>query len=177
MSAVVVLEDGLVLPAASVGAPGTALGEMVFTTGMTGYQEAVTDPSYLGQILCFTAPMIGNYGAGPGHDESDRPWPGAVIMARAGDAAGTGGATGWRTWLRERGVVAVEDCDTAAWCATCATAAPCAAASPPSSAPRNCSPGCGSTPCLTAATWRPRPRPRRGSWAPTAPWWSPSTAA
>ena len=112
MSAVVVLEDGLVLPAASVGAPGTALGEMVFTTGMTGYQEAVTDPSYLGQILCFTAPMIGNYGAGPGHDESDRPWPGAVIMARAGDAAGTGGPTGWRTWLRERGVVAVEDCDT-----------------------------------------------------------------
>ena len=110
--AVVVLEDGLVLPAASVGAPGTALGEMVFTTGMTGYQEAVTDPSYLGQILCFTAPMIGNYGAGPGHDESDRPWPGAVIMARAGDAPGTGGATGWRTWLAERGVVAVEDCDT-----------------------------------------------------------------
>ncbi len=39
---------------------------------MTGYQEAVTDPSYLGQILCFAAPMIGNYGAGPGHDESDR---------------------------------------------------------------------------------------------------------
>ena len=110
--AVVVLEDGLVLPAASVGAPGTALGEMVFTTGMTGYQEAVTDPSYLGQILCFTAPMIGNYGAGPGHDESDRPWPGAVIMARAGDAAGTGGPVGWRTWLAERGVVAVEDCDT-----------------------------------------------------------------
>ena len=95
-----------------MAAPGTALGEMVFTTGMTGYQEAVTDPSYLGQILCFTAPMIGNYGAGPGHDESDRPWPGAVIMARAGDGAGAGGPVGWRTWLRERGVVAVEDCDT-----------------------------------------------------------------
>jgi carbamoyl-phosphate synthase small subunit len=85
---------------------------MVFTTGMTGYQEAVTDPSYLGQILCFTAPMVGNYGAGPGHDESDRPWPGAVIMCRAGDAAGAGGPTGWRTWLAERGVVAVEDVDT-----------------------------------------------------------------
>jgi carbamoyl-phosphate synthase small subunit len=111
-AAVVVLEDGLVLPAASAGAAGTALGEMVFTTGMTGYQEAVTDPSYLGQILCFTAPMVGNYGAGPGHDESDRPWPGAVIMCRAGDAAGAGGPTGWRTWLAERGVVAVEDVDT-----------------------------------------------------------------
>lgn len=108
----VVLEDGLVLEARGVAAPGTALGEMVFTTGMTGYQEAVTDPSYMGQILCFTAPMVGNYGAGPGHDESDRPWPGAVIMAQAGDAPGAGGPVGWRTWLRERGIVAVEDCDT-----------------------------------------------------------------
>jgi carbamoyl-phosphate synthase small subunit len=111
-AALVVLEDGLVLPARAVAAPGTALGEMVFTTGMTGYQEAVTDPSYMGQILCFTAPMIGNYGAGEGHDESDRCWPGAVIMARAGDAGGTAGPTGWRTWLRARGIVGVEDCDT-----------------------------------------------------------------
>jgi carbamoyl-phosphate synthase small subunit len=108
----VVLEDGLVLEARSVAAPGTALGEMVFTTGMTGYQEAVTDPSYLGQILCFAAPMIGNYGAGPGHDESDRPWPGAVVMARAGDRPGAGGPAGWRAWLAERGVVAVDGCDT-----------------------------------------------------------------
>jgi carbamoyl-phosphate synthase small subunit len=110
--AVVVLEDGLVLPARGVAAPGTALGEMVFTTGMTGYQEAVTDPSYMGQVLCFTAPMIGNYGAGPGHDESDRPWPPGVIMARAGDGPGTAGPEGWCGWLRARGVVAVDDCDT-----------------------------------------------------------------
>jgi carbamoyl-phosphate synthase small subunit len=108
----VVLEDGLVLAARSVAASGTALGEMVFTTGMTGYQEAVTDPSYLGQILCFAAPMVGNYGAGPGHDESDRPWPGAVVMARAGDRPGAAGPAGWRSWLRERGVVGVEGCDT-----------------------------------------------------------------
>ena len=108
----VVLEDGLVLEARSVGAPGTALGEMVFTTGMSGYQEAVTDPSYLGQILCFAAPMIGNYGTGPDHAESDRPWPGAVLMARAGDGPGAAGPVGWRAWLRERGVVAVDDLDT-----------------------------------------------------------------
>lgn len=108
----VVLESGLVLDARPVGAPGTALGEMVFTTGMTGYQEAVTDPSYLGQILCFTAPMVGNYGAGPGADESDRAWPGAVIMARAGDRPGAAGPEGWRSWLAARGVVAVDDCDT-----------------------------------------------------------------
>ncbi len=100
------------LEARGVAAPGTALGEMVFTTGMTGYQEAVTDPSYMGQLLCFTAPMIGNYGAGPGHDESDRPWPGAVIMARAGDHGGTAGPQGWRSWLAERGIVGVEDVDT-----------------------------------------------------------------
>ncbi len=108
----VVLEDGLVLKARSVGAPGTALGEMVFSTAMCGYQESVTDPSYLGQILCFAAPMIGNYGTGPGCDESDRPFVEAVIMARSGDRGGAAGPTGWNTWLRERGVVAVEGVDT-----------------------------------------------------------------
>jgi carbamoyl-phosphate synthase small subunit len=112
MNASIVLEDGLVLTGRSVGAPGTALGEMVFTTGMTGYQEAVTDPSYLGQILTFAAPMIGNYGAGAGAMESDRPWPGAVIMARSADTSGSGGPTGWPTWLAERGVVAVDQVDT-----------------------------------------------------------------
>ncbi len=112
MSAVIVLEDGLVLPARSVGAPGTALGEMVFTTGMNGYQEAVTDPSYLGQILTFSAPMIGNYGTGPDCVESNRVWPGAVIATRIGDAPGVAGPMGFRTWLRDQGVVAVEDADT-----------------------------------------------------------------
>ena len=81
----IVTEDGLVLTGESVGASGTALGEMVFTTGMTGYQEAMTDPSYYGQILTFAAPMVGNYGTGPQAMESDRPWPHAVLMARAGN--------------------------------------------------------------------------------------------
>ena len=108
----VVLEDGLVLEARAVGAPGTALGEMVFTTGMTGYQEALTDPSYREQILCFAAPMIGNYGAGAAGDESDRPWAEAVIMNRSSNAPGVGGPSGWRDWLAERGVVAVDGCDT-----------------------------------------------------------------
>lgn len=111
-AAVVVLEDGLVLEARGVGAPGTALGEMVFTTGMSGYQEAVTDPSYLGQILTFAAPMIGNYGVGDAHLESPRVWPGAVVMARASDTPGVGGPIGWCTWLRRQGVVAVDGCDT-----------------------------------------------------------------
>ena len=67
---------------------------MVFTTAMTGYQEAATDPSYIGQILCFAAPMIGNYGAGPGFDESDRVHPQAIVMASAGDRPGRRGADG-----------------------------------------------------------------------------------
>ncbi len=108
----VALEDGLVLEARAVAADGTALGEMVFTTAMSGYQEAVTDPSYLGQILCFAAPMIGNYGAGPGFDESDRAFTEAVVMARSGDNPGAAGPTGWNTWLTERGVVAVDGVDT-----------------------------------------------------------------
>ena len=110
--AIVVLEDGLVLSARSVGAPGTGLGERVFTTSMGGYHEAVTDPSYRGQILCFAPPMTGNYGAAPHADQTDHAWPEAIIMTRAGDRPGTGGSQGWCTWLRERGVVAVDDCDT-----------------------------------------------------------------
>jgi hypothetical protein len=85
---------------------------MVFTTGMNGYQEAVTDPSYLGQILAFSAPMIGNYGTGPHCLESDRVWPGAVIATRIGDSPGVSGPVGFRTWLRDQGVLAVEDADT-----------------------------------------------------------------
>ncbi len=110
--AVIVLEDGMVLPCRSVGARGTALGEMVFTTGMNGYQESVTDPSYLGQILTFSAPMIGNYGTGDHARESDRVWPAAVIATRIGDAPGVAGPVGFRSWLAAQGVVAVEDADT-----------------------------------------------------------------
>jgi carbamoyl-phosphate synthase small subunit len=109
---VLVLEDGLVLEGRPVAASGTALGEMVFTTGMTGYQEAVTDPSYAGQLLCFAAPMIGNYGAGPAGMESTRAWPGAVVMSRASNSPGTGGSLGWCDWLASQDVVALDDVDT-----------------------------------------------------------------
>ena len=59
------LEDGTRLDGEAVGARGPALGEVVFNTAMTGYQEAVTDPSYAGQIITFTYPLIGNYGVWP----------------------------------------------------------------------------------------------------------------
>jgi carbamoyl-phosphate synthase small subunit len=85
---------------------------MAFTTTMSGYQEAVTDPSYRGQILTFAAPMVGNYGTGPGHAESDRVHTAGVIMVRAGDLPGVAGPVGWASWLRSQGVVAVDAVDT-----------------------------------------------------------------
>lgn len=112
MTALIALEDGLVLRGRALGARGTRLGEMAFTTGMTGYQEAVTDPSYLGQILIFAAPMIGNYGAGPAGAESDRPWPGAVVMNSARNLPGSGGGEGWCDWLARHEVVAIDGVDT-----------------------------------------------------------------
>jgi carbamoyl-phosphate synthase small subunit len=101
----VVLEDGTVFRGRSVGAPGMAYGEAVFTTAMSGYQEIVTDPSYAEQIVCFTAPMVGNYGVSDERLESAGPYAHAVLMRRA-----TG--IDWPTWLAGRGVVALEDVDT-----------------------------------------------------------------
>jgi len=67
-----ILEDGAVFEGESVGADGFAFGEAVFTTSMTGYQEVATDPSFEGQIVCFTAPMVGNYGVDERRSESRR---------------------------------------------------------------------------------------------------------
>src|SRR5918997_1581494 len=100
MTGFLVLEDGAVFRGKSVGVPGHAFGEAVFTTAMTGYQEIVTDPSYCGQIVCFTAPMVGNYGVAPARLESSRAHARAVLMRRAGGEA-------WTRWLAARGVVAL----------------------------------------------------------------------
>ena len=101
------LEDGSVFPGRSVGAYGVAFGEAVFTTSMTGYQETVTDPSYAGQLVCFTAPMVGNYGVADERGESDRPHAKAVLMRQLGGQE-------WAKWLEERGIVALEELDTRA---------------------------------------------------------------
>jgi len=71
--ALLVLADGSVYRGWSFGAPGTTIGEVVFNTGMTGYQEVLTDPSYCGQIVTFTYPELGNTGVNPEDDESARP--------------------------------------------------------------------------------------------------------
>jgi carbamoyl-phosphate synthase small subunit len=99
------LEDGTVFPGRSVAAAGTAFGEAVFTTGMTGYQETVTDPSYAEQLVCFTAPMVGNYGVDDGRLESEAPHARAVLMRRLG-------GEDWAIWLAERGIVALDEIDT-----------------------------------------------------------------
>jgi carbamoyl-phosphate synthase small subunit len=100
-----VLEDGTVFEGESVGAEGFACGEAVFTTAMTGYQEIVTDPSFAEQLICFTAPMVGNYGVDPARSESGRPHARAVFMREARGPA-------WTDWLQERGIVALTGVDT-----------------------------------------------------------------
>jgi carbamoyl-phosphate synthase small subunit len=99
------LEDGTVFQGRSVGASGVAYGEAVFTTAMSGYQEIVTDPSYAEQIVCFTAPMVGNYGVAEERSESDRVHARAVLMRQAGGDE-------WTRWLAASGVVALEEIDT-----------------------------------------------------------------
>jgi carbamoyl-phosphate synthase small subunit len=73
LPALMVLADGTTYPGLSFGALGTTIGEVVFNTGMTGYQEVLTDPSYSGQIVVFTYPELGNTGINPGDDESELP--------------------------------------------------------------------------------------------------------
>jgi carbamoyl-phosphate synthase small subunit len=99
------LEDGTTFRGRSVAAEGSAFGEAVFTTGMTGYQETVTDPSYAEQLVCFTAPMVGNYGVDERRLESGSPHARAVLMRRLG-------GEDWALWLAERGIVALDEIDT-----------------------------------------------------------------
>src|SRR5438445_10964073 len=105
MSGFLALEDGTVFRGDSVGAEGFAVGEAVFTTAMTGYQEIVTDPSFAEQLICFTAPMVGNYGVAEGRSESSAVHSRAVLMREARGPA-------WTDWLHERGVVALSGVDT-----------------------------------------------------------------
>jgi len=78
--AILLLEDGFMLEGASFGSEGEALGEVVFNTSMTGYQEILTDPSYKGQIVTMTYPLIGNYGVNDEDLESARPWAEGFVV-------------------------------------------------------------------------------------------------
>ena len=136
-AAYLLLEDGTRFDGESVGAPDVGTGEVVFNTAMSGYQEAVTDPSYAGQIIVFTYPLIGNYGVARAHMESDRIHARAVIM-REGSIARTpptpraAGSPGSPTAASRRCPASTR----ARSCATSATRARCAAGCSPPTCPR-----------------------------------------
>jgi carbamoyl-phosphate synthase small subunit len=117
-TAYVLLEDGIRFDGIACGADDHAVGEIVFTTSMSGYQEAMSDPSYAGQLITFTYPQIGNYGVSAEAMESDRVHARAAIM-RAGvdreDAVGRSPVKrGWLSWLTDCGIPAITDLDTRA---------------------------------------------------------------
>ncbi len=89
MEMYLVLEDGAVFPGRGFGAPGERAGEVVFNTGMTGYQEILSDPSYCGQIVVLTYPLVGNYGANAEDFEAPRPAAQALVVRELCDLPGS----------------------------------------------------------------------------------------
>ena len=111
--AFVLLEDGTVFPGTLQRPSDPAIGEVVFTTNLTGYQETFTDPSYLGQIVVMTAPMIGNYGINLTDLESERPQVSGVVVRELSRTASSWRATGGLAeWLERAGIPVIEGVDT-----------------------------------------------------------------
>lgn len=114
-NALFVLEDGRAFYGSSFGAEGETFGEAVFNTSMTGYQEILTDPSYAGQIVCMTFPVIGIYGVNDEDVESHRPWAAGFIVREASRST-----SNWRAarslddYLKQHGIVGIEHIDTRA---------------------------------------------------------------
>ncbi len=113
--AILALEDGTVFKGVSIGAPGLSVGEVVFNTAMTGYQEVLTDPSYARQLVTLTYPHIGNTGMTAQDDEAARIWAAGLIVRDVPRRP-----SNWRNqqslpeWMRERGIVGISDIDTRA---------------------------------------------------------------
>src|SRR5678816_2235591 len=111
--AILALADGSLFRGISIGAEGETVGEVVFNTAMTGYQEIVTDPSYARQIVTLTYPHIGNTGCNAADDESTRAWAAGLIVRDVPRRP-----SNWRSevalpqWLSQRGVVAISGIDT-----------------------------------------------------------------
>jgi carbamoyl-phosphate synthase small subunit len=113
VTAYVLLEDGTRFDGVACGANGYAVGEIVFTTGMSGYQESMTDPSFAGQLIAYTYPHIGNYGVSQQAMESERAWARAAIMREACNREDAPSAErGWLDWLSDCGVQAISGVDT-----------------------------------------------------------------
>lgn len=113
--AVLILEDGRTFNGVAFGALGETFGEMVFNTSMTGYQEILTDPSYAGQLVCMTYPLIGNYGVNQDDVESRRPWAEGLVVKEASRIH-----SNWRStlslndYLKQNNIVGIEKIDTRA---------------------------------------------------------------
>ena len=113
--AILVLEDGRAFRGEAFGAEDETFGEMVFNTSMTGYQEILTDPSYAGQIVCMTYPLIGNYGVNEEDTESRRPWVEGFVVREASRIA-----SNWRStetldsYLKRYKIVGIQHIDTRA---------------------------------------------------------------
>ena len=111
--AILALEDGTVFKGVSIGAPGLSVGEVVFNTAMTGYQEVLTDPSYARQLVTLTYPHIGNTGMTAQDDEAAKVWSAGLIVRDVQRRP-----SNWRSesslpdWMRERGIVGIADIDT-----------------------------------------------------------------
>ena len=112
-TAILVLEDGTVFEGESAGAPGLSVGEVVFNTAMTGYQEILTDPSYARQLVTLTYPHIGNTGCTDLDDEAGQVWASGLIVRNVPRRPSS-----WRSrvalpeWLKARGIVAISEIDT-----------------------------------------------------------------
>ena len=110
-----VLQDGTVLEGFACGQRGSVIGEVVFNTGMTGYQEVLTDPSYSGQLITFTYPEIGNTGVNPDDQEADQPHARGLIVRQLAPKA-----SNWRSqqslpeWMEQNGVIGIHGVDTRA---------------------------------------------------------------
>jgi carbamoyl-phosphate synthase small subunit len=113
MNAILALEDGKIFKGSSFGASGERYGEVVFNTSMAGYQEILTDPSYKGQIVTMTYPLIGNYGINDEDAESRKPFVEGFVVKECSKIA-----SNWRSkktlggYLNENGIVAIEGVDT-----------------------------------------------------------------
>ena len=115
MKAYVLLEDGERFDGIAVGAPAPVTGEVVFTTGMSGYQESMTDPSFARQLITFTTAHVGNYGISREAWESDRVHAAGAIMREATNTDDAPGATiGWLDWLADEGIPGITGVDTRA---------------------------------------------------------------
>jgi len=114
LDALLILEDGRPFRGRSFGAPGETIGEVVFNTGMTGYQEVLTDPSYRAQIVVMTYPHQGSYGVNPEDSESARPQVAGFVAREPCPPSSWRAAGGLDAYLREHGVAGIQGVDTRA---------------------------------------------------------------